>query len=110
MNEYKKLSFSEYLSTKATLLKESNSTLVFTTYHCLTKYCKVPFTLNEAKLQLSFKPRDAIIVKWNRINEELIPIEVTKVNNTYIPKWNNKKMKSWIETNSIQVEKKSIES
>ena len=99
----KKLSFSEYHNSKKILLSESLVPIEFTTVHTLQKYCKVPFLVEDEKVQLGFKPRDIIKITWQRLGESLTPLSIRKNDVEYKPTWNSKKMKSWVETNAIQV-------
>ena len=68
-----KLSFKDYYESKKSLLGQSDATVVFRTKHDVAKYCKVPFSLNESKVYLSFKPRDSLIVEWQRTGNNIIP-------------------------------------
>jgi hypothetical protein len=98
----KKLSFKEYYESKQELLTETPS-VIFKTKHDIYKYCKVPFTVDGERTYVSFKPKDVVVVEWERIGDIISPLlfEMNSVN--YTVAWNPKKMKTWVETSTIQL-------
>lgn len=99
----KRLTFKEYYESKQKLIKESDEVIRFFTTHDVYKYCKVPFLLEETKTYLSFKPKDNILVEWERNNGIISPIGFKINDKQYAPTWNSKKMKSWVETSTTQI-------
>lgn len=98
----KNLSFKQYYESKQRLLLEATSVVKFKTVHDVYKYCKVPFSLEENKTYISFKPKDVIIVEWQRSGDNIIPLNIEINKQIYVPSWNDKKMKTWVETSTIQ--------
>lgn len=99
----KKLSFKEYYESKVALITETSKPIVFVTTHSLYKYCKVPLSLNEDKIYISFKPKDNIIVEWSRVGNTITATKITINTTTYAPSWNGPKFKKWVETSSTQL-------
>jgi len=99
----KKLSFKEYYESKQKLLSESDTVVVFKTKHDVYKYCKVPFTVDGERKYVSFKPKDTIMVEWQRTGNEIIPLVVEIGTASHNLAWNSKKMKSWVETSTTQL-------
>lgn len=98
-----KLSFKEYYESKTVLLRESSSVVEFNTIHDVYKYCRVPFSLNESKTYVAFKPKDKLHVLWERRNGIISRKQFTIAGNTYLPLWNRSKMKVWVEQSTIQI-------
>lgn len=98
----KNLSFKQYYDSKQRLLLEATSSVKFVTTHDVYKYCKVPFSLEENKTYVSFKPKDIIVVEWQRSGEDIIPLSIEINEQKYTPSWNNKKMKTWVESSTTQ--------
>lgn len=99
----KKLSFKDYYDSKIKLLTESVTPIVFKTKHDVYKYCKVPFIVNDEKKYISFKPKDLLIVEWQRIGNNIIPIKFQLNETDLLFSWNDKKMKTWVETSTTQL-------
>lgn len=99
----KKLSFKEYYDSKITLITETSKPVIFVTSHNLNKYCKIPFTLNESKTYIAFKPKDNIIIEWSRSGDIITATKITINTTTYAPSWNGQKFKKWVETSSTQL-------
>lgn len=98
----KKLSFKEYYESKQKLLTETVS-VTFKTKHDIYKYCKVPFTVEGERIYVSFKPKDVVVVEWERSDDIICPL-IFELNSTlYTVAWNPKKMKTWVETSTIQL-------
>lgn len=97
-----KLSFKDYYQSKVSLLEQDNSVIHFKTRHDVYKYCKVPMIVNGNKVYVAFKPKDKIVVEWDRIGENIIPKKFIINENEHIPTWNPQKMKSWVEQTTIQ--------
>ena len=98
-----KLSFKEYYDSKQLLLRENTATVEFQTTHDVYKYCRVPFSLNETKTYVSFKPKDKINILWERSGGVIVRKQFTISEVTYIPLWNSAKMKTWVEQTTIQL-------
>ncbi len=98
----KNLSFKEYYESKQRLLQEATSSVVFKTTHDVYKYCKVPLLLEDNKTHISFKPKDIIIVEWQRSSDMIIPLTIEINKQKYTPSWNSKKMKNWVESATTQ--------
>lgn len=105
-----RLGFKEYFDSKQVLREMAEVSFDCTTKHEIIRYCKVPFILTEnlTKTYVSIKPRDVVSVHWttdslgNRIIESIkLSNKEGEVNLT--PTWDSKKIKSWIEHNSIQL-------
>lgn len=99
----KRLTFKEYYESKQYLLVETSSTVNFKTKHDVYKYCKVPFTKDDNKIYFSFKPKDIIVVEWQRTGQEISPLGFQINNENYVPSWNSKKTKTWVETSTTQI-------
>lgn len=98
-----KLSFKDYYESKKSLLGQSDATVIFRTKHDVYKYCKVPFSLNENKVYVSFKPKDVLIVEWQRTGNNIKPLRFEINGQEYYPSWNEAKMKSWVEQTTTQL-------
>ncbi len=98
-----KLTFKEYYDSKSILLKETQTSVKFKTSHDVYKYCRVPFSLNESKTYVAFKPKDKIEVLWERVDGVIYRKEFTISETTYIPLWNSTKMKTWVEQSTTQI-------
>ena len=97
-----KLSFKEYYQSKVSLLEEDTKIIKFKTRHDVYKYCKVPLMLNETKVYVAFKPKDRIVVEWDRIGNNITPVRIIFNENEHTPTWGAQKMKSWVEQTTIQ--------
>lgn len=105
-----RLGFKEYFDSKQVLREMAEVSFNCTTRHEIIRYCKVPFILTESltKTYVSIKPRDIISVNWSTDQSGNRLIESVKLSNKdgqveLTPSWDAKKIKSWIEHNSIQL-------
>lgn len=97
------MSFKEYYDSKQRLILETTRSVVFKTKHDVYKYCKVPFTIDGEKKYISFKPKDMLIVEWERVGNEIKPLKFEMNDIELLLLWNEKKMKSWVETSTTQL-------
>lgn len=105
-----RLGFKEYFDSKQVLREMASVSFNCTTQHEIIRYCKVPFILKEnlTKAYVSIKPRDVVSVNWSTDANGNRIIESVKLSNKegsvdLTPTWDGKKIKSWIEHNSIQI-------
>lgn len=105
-----KLGFKEYFDSKQVLREMAEVSFDCTTQHEIIRYCKVPFLIKEnlTKTYVSIKPRDVVSVHWSTDASGNRIIETVKLTNKegnceLTPSWDSKKIKSWIEHNSIQL-------
>ena len=98
----KKLSFKEYYDSKILLLEKFATPVIFKTHHIVQRYCKVPFIKADERVYISFKPKDLLIVEWNRTGDILTPLSFEILNDEYTPAWNAPKMKTWVSQASRQ--------
>jgi hypothetical protein len=97
--------FKEYYDASK-LLKRDDIVVEFATEHTVYKYCKVPFILNEEKTYISFKPKDVINIKWERIGDNIRPLYININEEHHDLVWQPAKMKTWVEQSTTQNLKK----
>jgi hypothetical protein len=110
----KKLSFREYYESKKKLLSAGDTIPRIRTEYVLTKYCKVPVydSLDtDVKTYISFKPKDAIGVLWERSSEtDEFPaakhiVLLAEDDREVFPCWNNKKLHRWLDGNTHELQR-----
>jgi hypothetical protein len=106
------LSFKEYYDSKQKLLSACESIPRIRSEYRITKYCKFPFfesLSSENREYIAFKPKDRIEVLWEKVDEyDAYPVAkritlITEGRKEVFPIWNNKKMHSWIDTNTNEM-------
>lgn len=98
-----KLSFKEYCESKEILLESSTTKVMFNTTHIVNKYCKIPLYLIDAKVYVSFKPRELILIEWQRVGSTIELSSICVHDQTYNSVWVAEKIKSWVQQTTTQL-------
>lgn len=107
-----KLTFKEYLQSKAALREALQNTPKHSIVYEVQKYCKLPIgDTRRSKEKVSLKPKHQIVVEWTYIKpdvsvatsihfQNISEIDQTKIFDTH---WSNQKLSKWLDTNTIKM-------
>ena len=107
----KRLSFTEYYTSKKKLLAACESVPRIRSEYALTKYCKFPVFESldtDGRTYVSFRPKDRIEVLWEKVNElDDYPtakciVLISEDGQEVYPYWGNKKIHKWIDSNTVE--------
>lgn len=99
----KKITFKEYYESKEQLLKASNNLPKIINEYIIKKYCKIPVLTQENKKDyVPLKPKDVIKILWEFQDVKNPQVKHITINETtYLPCWNNEKIKNWIDSTTL---------
>lgn len=103
----RKLTFKEYLDSKAKLLEAIQETPVVSSTYVVKKYCKIRLgESKETRQEVALKPKQRIIVEWryddieNPEPESVILDDISPDEHEVY--WTGAKLKSWLSKNAVE--------
>lgn len=91
------VSFSEFVDGKETLLRAASKPPIRTCDYNIIKYLKIPVITEDAKIEISLKPKDVVKVKWLCETEENpIALRVEINGNPARINFSGKKLLNWL--------------
>lgn len=105
--------YARHQAAKLKLREAADSTPRVRNDYRLTKYCKFPVYESyekDEKVYISFKPKDEIQILWEHVSEyddyptpkSIYIFSEDGKEKQVFPCWNNKKMRKWVENNTIE--------
>jgi len=103
-----KLSFKQYLASKAQLLEAVQQTPCQTLEYSVRKYCKMPLgETKDSKEYVALKPKQTIIVEWLYITvDNPVPVSIKFSHleeEQYETFWSGEKLQNWLTRNARQL-------
>ncbi|MDF2435399.1 MAG: hypothetical protein JWP44_5030 [Mucilaginibacter sp.] len=100
----KKLTFKEYYESKEQLLLACKDFPKIISEYIVKKYCKVPIVSEDDTDYIALKPKDTVKILWEFQDVKGIPQakHIVFNNEKYLPTWNNKKLKQWVDSMTLE--------
>ncbi len=102
-----KLTFKDYLDSKAKLREAIKETPIASSSYRVKKYCKLRIgETRETRKEVALKPKQTVIVEWRYDdidNPEPLSVTLESISSDSTPVyWSGQKLKSWLSKNAIE--------